>query len=62
MSEQVPEICTRCGNWKPMFYRVQNKDCAAFGNVKGVKNNRCGAWCKRIEHGKTDELENGKRA
>lgn len=44
----VPEICTRCGNYKPQFYRVLDKDCAAFGTTKGVKNNACGAWCKIV--------------
>lgn len=48
---ETPEICTRCGYWKPKFWRVQHKECAAFGTCKGVKDNRCGAWCKRTEKG-----------
>lgn len=48
---ETPEICTRCGYWKPKFWRVQHKECAAFGTCKGIKDNRCGAWCRRTEKG-----------
>ena len=44
----VPEICRSCGNYLPQFYRVINKECAAFGTCRGVKDNACGAWCRRI--------------
>ena len=47
--EGVPEICTRCGQWLPMFFTVVHKECAVFGTTDGVKNNACGAWTKRIE-------------
>ena len=43
---EMPECCLTCGNYKPKFWRIIGKECAAFGTVKGVKNNRCGAWCK----------------
>lgn len=50
---EVPEICTRCGNYLPQFWRViAIKECAAFVTCDGVKNNRCGAWCKVVKPGK----------
>ena len=49
----VPEICTRCGNYRPQFYRVMHLECAVGGSCRGVKDNRCGAWCKRVEAPKT---------
>lgn len=46
----VPEICTRCGNYLPQFYRIiVTKECAAFVTCEGVKGNRCGAFARRIE-------------
>ena len=52
----VPEICKRCGNYQPQFYRIKAmKECAAFVTCAGVRNNRCGAWCRRIEPEKTKE-------
>lgn len=47
--KRVPACCLTCGNYQPKFYRVQNKECAAFGTIAGVKWERCGAWCKRVE-------------
>lgn len=44
--EPVPECCLTCGNYLPKFWRIMHKQCAAFGTCKGVKDNRCGAWCK----------------
>lgn len=50
---QVPEVCTRCGNYLPQFYRViAIKECAAFVTCDGVKSNRCGAFTKRIDPGR----------
>lgn len=46
--ERVPEICTRCGHYKPTFYRIQHKECAVFTTVGGVKDNRCGAYEKAV--------------
>ncbi|MBP3647225.1 MAG: hypothetical protein J6K55_12485 [Clostridia bacterium] len=46
--ETAPACCLTCGHYRPQFYRVQNKECAAFGTTKGVKWERCGAWCKRV--------------
>ena len=46
--EKVPACCLTCGHYRPQFFRVQSKQCAAFGTVKGVKWERCGAWCRRI--------------
>lgn len=51
--ETVPACCLTCGNYKPTFFKVANKECAAFGNIRGVKWDRCGAWCKRILPPKT---------
>lgn len=46
----VPEICKRCGNYLPQFYRIiATKECAAFVTCEGVKDNRCGAFTRRIE-------------
>jgi len=29
--KKPPEICTRCGNYQPQFYRIAAiKECAAF--------------------------------
>lgn len=50
--KKPPEICTRCGNYQPQFYRIAAiKECAAFVTCEGVKNNRCGAFCRRIDPG-----------
>ena len=46
---RIPDCCQSCGHYKPQFYRVLIKECAAFGTVDGVKDDTCGAWCKRIE-------------
>lgn len=51
--EAVPACCLTCGHYRPQFFRVQNKECAAFGTVKGVKWERCGAWCRRATPPKT---------
>lgn len=47
-TENVPACCLTCGYYKPQFFTVKGKECAAFGTVKGVRWERCGAWCKRI--------------
>jgi hypothetical protein len=47
-NENVPACCLTCGNYKPQFFAVAGKECAAFGTIKGIKWERCGAWCKRI--------------
>lgn len=47
----IPECCKNCDYYKPRFWRVQHKECAAFGTCDGVKDNRCGAWCRRTEKG-----------
>lgn len=44
----VPACCLTCGNYQPKFFTVAHKECAAFGSIKGVKWDRCGAWTKRI--------------
>lgn len=46
---KVPEICLKCGNYHPTFWRIVNKECAAFVTCDGVKDNRCGAFCKKVE-------------
>ena len=46
--EKTPACCLTCGHYRPTFWMVVNKECAAFGTVRGVKNERCGAWCKRV--------------
>ena len=46
---RIPTCCLTCGNYRPQFYRVQSKECAAFGTVDGVKDDVCGAWCKQID-------------
>lgn len=53
---EAPEICTRCDYYKPKFWRVQQKECAAFGTVDGVRDNRCGMFSRRSE---TDENRPG---
>lgn len=45
----VPACCLTCGNYKPQFYRVQNKECAAFGTLDRIKGDTCGAWCRKID-------------
>lgn len=45
----IPACCLTCGNYRPQFYRVLDKQCAAFGTVKGVKWDQCGAWCKIVQ-------------
>lgn len=43
----VPSCCLTCGNYKPQFFNRRHLECAAFGTVKGVKWERCGAWTSR---------------
>lgn len=45
---EVPACCRTCGNYQPQFFSVSHKECAAFGTIKGVKWDRCGAWTKRV--------------
>lgn len=45
---EVPACCLTCGNYKPKFVTVAGRECAAFGTVKGVKWDRCGAWTHRV--------------
>ena len=35
---RIPDCCQSCGHYKPQFYRVLIKECAAFGTVDGVKD------------------------
>ena len=43
----APEICQRCGNWKPQFYRLIGLDCAVYKKIPKGTDDRCGAWSKR---------------
>ena len=43
----VPEICQRCGNWKPQFYRLIGLDCAVYKKIPKNTTDRCGSWSKR---------------
>lgn len=43
----TPEICQRCGNWKPQFYRLIGLDCAVYKKIPKNTKDRCGAWSKR---------------
>ena len=43
----VPEICQRCGNWKPQFYRLIGLDCAVYKKIPKGTDDRCGARSKR---------------
>lgn len=45
----VPEICQKCGYYKPMFFTVVGKECAAFGRIPKGTSDRCGAWTQRCE-------------
>ena len=36
-----------CGNYKPQFFTVIGRQCAAFGVVPPGNFERCGAWTKR---------------
>lgn len=44
---KVPEICQRCGNWKPQFYRLIGLDCAVYKKIPKNTTDRCGARSKR---------------
>lgn len=43
----TPACCLTCGSYKPQFFNQLGKECAVFGNTKGVKWERCGAWSPR---------------
>ena len=47
--ESVPDMCLKCGNYKPMFFTVAGKQCAVFGKIEGIDRERCSMWCRRIE-------------
>ena len=40
----IPKCCQSCDYYKPRFWRVWGKECAAFGPVDGVKDDRCGLY------------------
>ena len=46
---EPPSCCRNCAYYRPAFYRVSAKEGAAFGDVRGVKEERCGAWAARPE-------------
>lgn len=45
---KTPSCCLTCGRYKPQFFNRLGMECAVFGNTKGVKWDRCGAWSPRF--------------
>jgi len=46
-SGSIPKCCSCCGYYKPQMWTLLGRDCAAFGTIDGVKNDRCGMWNPR---------------
>ena len=55
--KKVPKCCITCENYHNQFYKVQHKECAAFGNIAGVLNDKCGFWSEKTKR-ETGEGEN----
>lgn len=47
--KKVPKCCRTCSNYHNPFYKVQHKECAAFGTVNGVLDDRCGFWSEKAK-------------
>ena len=40
----IPACCKTCDFYRPKFWRMAGRECAAFGTVDGVKDDRCGLY------------------
>lgn len=44
---EVPRCCQSCAHYRPTFYRLIGRECAAFTTTKGVLEDRCGFYAPR---------------
>lgn len=47
MTGQVPLCCQRCAHYRPTFYLKIGRECAAFGTVAGVLDDKCGFYAPK---------------
>lgn len=44
---QVPLCCLHCAHFRPTFYLKIGRECAAFGMVEGVLDDKCGFYAPK---------------
>ena len=42
-----PLCCRSCAHYRPTFYRMIGRECAAFGTTAGVLEDRCGFYAPK---------------
>ena len=42
-----PLCCRSCDHYRPTFYRMIGRECAAFGTTAGVLEDRCGFYAPK---------------
>ena len=43
----IPLCCQRCAHYRPTFYLKIGQECAAFGTVAGVLDDKCGFYAPK---------------
>ena len=47
MARPVPLCCQRCAHYRPTFFLKIGRECAAFGTVAGVLDDKCGFYAPK---------------
>lgn len=47
MTRPVPLCCQRCDHYRPTFFLKIGRECAAFGTVAGVLDDKCGFYAPK---------------
>lgn len=42
-----PLCCQRCAHYRPTFFLKIGRECAAFGTVEGVLDDKCGFYAPK---------------
>lgn len=48
----APTCCQTCNYYMPQSWTVAGRQCAVFGSIDGIRDNRCGARAPRPEQAK----------
>lgn len=46
-TKRIPLCCQRCAHYRPTFFLKIGRECAAFGTVTGVLDDRCGFYAPK---------------
>lgn len=46
-AKPVPICCQRCAHYRPTFFLKIGRECAAFGTVAGVLEDKCGFYAPK---------------